>query len=158
MKIHEYVLAAIEEGTLQPAIELNVFELRASIATHYKENRLFFIKNTPEERIRAVISLLAYAGNPMTQIFAVEFLWRIVLLITLSPAEKVGLFGPMSDHLISISAHDFRPGILNCIEVINANRIDPDRIHQVKIHDLMIGEVGASLEYTMYVGTDTVSL
>jgi hypothetical protein len=76
----------------------------------------------------------------------------------LSPLEKTELFGPMSHHLIFISAQNFRPGIPDCIEVINANRTDPDRIHQVTIHVFMIREVGASLEHAMHVGTDIVSL
>jgi hypothetical protein len=130
MSIHEYVRAAVEERTLHSAIEWMVFELLASTATYYQKNRMVFIKNTSKEQITAVIGLLAYTGNTMTQLLGVEFLWRIVLLMTLSLAEKAKLFGPMYDHLISISAQDYRPGILNCIEVINANRTDPDRTHR----------------------------
>jgi hypothetical protein len=69
MTIHEYLLAAIEEATLHSAIESNVFGRLASTAIHLPENRMFFIKSRSKERIRAVMDLLAYTGNPMTPIF-----------------------------------------------------------------------------------------
>jgi hypothetical protein len=156
MTIHEHVLAAIERRSLHPAIESKALELLVSTVTHHQENRDFFINNTPKERIRAVMELLTRTGNPMTQIFAVEFLWRIVPPTALTPAEKTELIGPMADHLFTITAQNFRAGILRFVEVVNENRLDPDRIYQFKVNQLMIGGVGASHWHTVYVGKGTI--
>jgi hypothetical protein len=154
MTIHEYALAAIEHGSLHPAIESKVLELLVSVVTHHQENRVFFVKNTSKERVRAVMAFLTQTGNPMAQIFAVEFLWRIALPMSLSAEEKRDLFGAMADHLFTIGTQNFRAGILNFVEVVNTSR--GGAILQFRVRELVIGEIGVSLQHTVYVGTDTI--
>ncbi|OHT16437.1 hypothetical protein TRFO_02696 [Tritrichomonas foetus] len=158
MSIHEYILTAIEQGSLQQPIISKSMELLVSAVTHHQENRTFFIKNTSKGKIAAVFNLTKNTGNPMVQIFSIEFLWRVAIPMRLSIDEKEAIFGQYSQMLYSIGADSFREGILNFVEELNKDRRDPQQILQMKIKNLMIGNNPTTGTHNIYFGSDSILL
>ena len=154
--IHEYVLGALEKGKLGSDLVSKSMELLVSAVTHHPENRTKYVKNTSKERIKKVFDFLFQTGNPMAEIFAVEFLWRVAVPMRLNANDKQFIFGPMADDLYSITAEAFRDGILNFVQKVNRSRTDENRVIQFQVKDLMIGDVLSTGEHTAYVGNDTI--
>ncbi|KAH0789864.1 hypothetical protein GPJ56_006366 [Histomonas meleagridis] len=158
MSIHEYLLTSIEQSTLHPSLLSKAMELLVCTVTHHQENRIFFAQNTSRGKISAVFNLILTTGNPMVQIFSVEFLWRIVLPMKPSNEFKTKIFGQYGNQLCSITADNFRDGILDFIKTINLERRDNDRIVQCYIKKVMIGNNLGSGKHTLYIGSDTILL
>ena len=156
MSIHEYLLSAIEQEKINPDLLSKVMELLVCTITHHQENRLFFVQNTSEDKIEAVFKLIIKSGNPMVQIFSVEFLWRIIVPMKPSDEFKKKLFGEFGNQLCSISANNFRNDILKFIETVNISRTDPDRIVQLEVKKLTIGGNFISGKHIIYIGSNSI--
>ena len=154
--IHEYVLSALEKGKLGSELVSKSMELLVSAVTHHPENRTKFVKNTSKERIKRVFDFLFETGNPMAEIFAVEFLWRVAVPMRLSANDKQKIFGPMAEDLYSITAESFRDGILKFVHKVNDSRKDDNRVLQFQVTNLMIGNISSDGEHTAYAGADTI--
>ena len=84
MSIQEYILTSIDHKTIDPQLLPTAMEILVCAVTHHQENRTFFIKNTPKEKISAVFDLSKSTGNIMVQIFCAEFLWRVAIPMRMS--------------------------------------------------------------------------
>ena len=158
MSIHEYILTGIQEKIINENLLAKCMELLVSTITHHQENRTFFIKNTPKEKISAVFNLTKTTGNPMVQILTIEFLWRIAIPMRISMDEKNKIFGSYGKLLYSITPDHFREGVLSFVDYVNKDRTDEQKIDHLKVKNLMIGNNPATGVHNIYFGSKTILL
>jgi len=157
--IQEYILKAIDSHILPSSLIKDSLEVLVSSITHHPDNRIFFIKHTQPETLNNIFKIIFSAGDPMTQLFGSEFLWRIAVPMKSQKPEMIQqIFGDIGNNLTEITASDFRSGIINFVIALNSKRTDPDVVVCSSISKLYVGDKAYSEGSIILAGTNCILL